>query len=359
MKSYCILKCIRIDVDDSYKWNDTLFFCNGLAENYTEQECEGFITLKWVKKLNKSDMRSIGEGSLIGNGKYVDEKYGIKFEMPDKNHIMLTVEQEANEWLIIAIELLLLKQDKTLIHAAAVEKAGNVILLPSWGGVGKTAIVCGLIRNHGWKLLGDDLVIIDKNNVYGFLKPFVIYPYHKNLFPELFSNNKKHTVKNLTVSRLMSKAIPSVKRILRHFPFVLAYLRKHNPQSMRVSPREIFSAEQLSVSGKPYLTVWLDRCNENDVIYHHISREELASRAATVSSLEIFAEKLNAVYQLCGCGIIDFDNSIQKIYGILIDFLNSSKTEIMQIPLSISIESVADVVYSNLSKGDVNPIWLP
>ena len=174
MKSYYISDYVQIDIDDSYKWTSTLFFNNGMAGEGRNERCKGRIFLEWVKSIDKFGTRPIGDGADIGDHVYIDEKYGVRFEAISESTIHLTVEQECNEWLVIAIELLLLQQDKTLIHAAAVEKNNKALIMPSWGGVGKTAIVCRLVREHGWRLLGDDLVVIDRTHVYPFLKPFVI-----------------------------------------------------------------------------------------------------------------------------------------------------------------------------------------
>jgi hypothetical protein len=348
MKSYYISDCIQIDVDDSYKWTPSLFFNNGLASTKSGLCCKGLIRLKWGKKIDKTDTRSIGDGAYIGEQIYIDEKYGVRFEYVSDNIIQLTVRQECNEWLVIAIELLLLQQGKTLIHAAAVEKDGKALVMPSWGGVGKTAIVCKLIKEYSWKLLGDDLVIIDENQVYPFLKPFVIYPYHKKLFPELFQKSEYHIIKNLAVSKFISKVIPTIKRIFRPFPFMLAFLRRHNPQSLRVAPQKIFSVDSISKGGVPSKIVWLDRSAQTNVVHTFISAGTLASRAASVSSVELFSEKLNCIYHLCGCGILNYDDTIVKINKIILNFAQRAQVEMLQIPVVVPIEAIGDIAYDIL-----------
>ncbi|MDD6146660.1 MAG: hypothetical protein PUB43_06440 [Oscillospiraceae bacterium] len=352
MTSFYIDDFIQIDIDDSYKWISTLFFNNGLAICGTNEKCKGKILLKRVSSIEKSDVRSIGDGAYIGDRLYIDEKYGVRFERIDSDTISLTVIQECNEWLVISIELLLLQQNKTMIHAAAVEKNGKALLLPSWGGVGKTAIVCKMIKEHGWKLLGDDLVIIGDNHVYPFLKPFVIYPYHKNLFPELFRAKENHTVKNQAISKLMSKSIPTVKRLLRPMPFLLAFLRKHNPQSMRVSPRKIFSPEQLSEGAVSDKIVWLERSVGNKIEHKEISLQELVSKAISVSSVELYAEKLNSLFHMCGCGIFNHDETIGKMTEIVTEFSKDADISTLKIPVDVSIDRVGDIAFEQLIKND-------
>ncbi len=355
MTYYSLCGLIEISVSDNYPWSDTLFINAGLAapSKAPFPKHNGKIRINKVSDLDLSDVRSIGDGAYIGNGIYIDEHYGVRFERRSDTEIILKVTQECNEWLMISIELLLLVQNKTLIHAAAVEKDGSVLLMPSWGGVGKTATVCRFVQDHGWRLLGDDLIIIDGDHAIPFLKPFVIYPYHKKLFPQLFeSGSDTHIVKNLGVSAMMSKAIPTVKRLTRPFPRVLAYLRKHNPQSMRVSPMKIFSKDQLSAGGAISKVVWLERCAGKDIISRKCGPSEIASKACMVSSVELFAEKLSSVFHMGGCGLFSYDETIGKLHGLLNDLFCKIDRAVLEIPLEVPIDQVGNTVYENVIEND-------
>ena len=349
MKYFAVYDLVGISVDDSYPWVDTLFLNQGIACNdeAAYQKCRKKIAIHHADALPMDDVRFIGDGAYIGDHIYVDEHYGARIEYREET-FSLTVTQECNEWLIIVLQLSLLACEHTLLHAAALEKEGKVLLLPSWGGVGKTATVCRFVRDYGWRLLGDDLVIIGEGRVLPFLKPFVIYPYHKNLFPELFKSGETHIVKNLALSNLMSRMIPGVKRMLRPFPRVLAYLRKHNPQSMRVPPQDIFTADQLSDGGIPVRMVWLERSMKSEPIFGSISPETLASKAAAVSSVELFAAKLEAVYHMCGCGMLLFDDVVLKMHEIILKTAAASACEMMEIPTSVSITDVGELIYRRL-----------
>lgn len=56
---------------------------------------------------------------------------------------------------------LFLESGHLLIHAAALEKEGHGILIFGPQNVGKTTVTIGLTKN-GWKMLGDDLCLIDR-----------------------------------------------------------------------------------------------------------------------------------------------------------------------------------------------------
>lgn len=349
MRYYAIYDLVGIEVCDEYPWCDTLFLSQGVALEGEDRynACRRKIHVRFEKKLPMEDVRFIGDGAYIGQDVYVDEQYGVRVEK-EIDGFNLTVTQECNEWLVIAVQLSLLAANYTLLHAAALEKDGEVLLLPSWGGVGKTATVCRFVREHGWRLLGDDLVIIGEKHVLPFLKPFVIYPYHKDLFPELFHTGENHTVKNLKISDMMSHAIPTVKRLLRPFPRVLAYLRKHNPQSMRVSPYRIFNEEQLSAGGTPKRMVWLERSTKEELQYSDIESTSLASKAVTVSSVELFAAKLESVYHMCGCGMLTFDDVFMRMHNIIKDTADRVPCSLLEIPTTVHITEVGEIIHRQL-----------
>ena len=353
MKYYSVYDLVGIRISDAYPWIDTLFITHGVAKEGKEdyQTCKQKISIHFHKELPMNDVRFIGDGAYIGENVYVDEQYGVRIERHPGKPLTLRVSQECNEWLVIALQLCLLECGRTLIHAAALEKDNQVLLLPSWGGVGKTATVCRFVREHGWRLLGDDLVILGQGEVKPFLKPFVIYPYHKDLFPELFQSGENHTVKNLAVSNMMSRMIPGVKRALRPFPRALAYLRKHNPQSMRVAPTKIFTPDQISTGGAPMRMVWLDRRMGHKVSYSPIPCETLASKAVSVSSVELFAAKLESVFHMCGCGMLHYDCTIGAMRQIILDEAQKVSCALLEIPVEISITEVGQIIYENLLEG--------
>ena len=349
MRYYALYNLVGIAVGDDYPWHDTLFINGVVNESETDYNtCAQKIRVSYRSELPMEDVRFIGDGNYISPNAYVDKEYGVRIEKLNDGWNLI-VSQECNEWLVIAMELSLLATNHTWIHAAALEKDGSVLLLPSWGGVGKTATVCRFVRNYGWRLLGDDLIIVGEQGARPFLKPFVIYPYHRDLFPELFSQGEKKIVTNLAVSSMMSRAIPTVKRVLRMFPRVLAFLRKHNPQSMRVLPHRLFTPEQLSEGGSPAKMVWLERSMKQEVHQEEITAEMVASKAVTVSSVELFAAKLENVYHMCGCGMVTYDEVFGKMHKIIMNTARLSACHLLEIPASVSIMDVGEIIYQKIN----------
>lgn len=71
------------------------------------------------------------------------------------------------------------QNNKTLVHAAGFKYKGRNILVPAFGGIGKTFLVSKLSENLTTSIYGDDLVLLDKNNViFPYHRPMCMYKYH-------------------------------------------------------------------------------------------------------------------------------------------------------------------------------------
>jgi len=346
---YSIAKIVGFDVEDSYKWQETLFFNYNLASiNENDYEsCKSFIKISYSHELQMDDTREIADGVYIGQGFIIDKEFGAKIEKKDFGY-HLTVSQECNEWLVVCFQLLLLENGYSLIHAAGLEKESKAMLLPSWGGVGKTATVVKMVKDNGWKLLGDDLLIIDsKGNVIPFLKPFVIYGYHEPLFPELFKQKRGIIIRNHSISDALRKFIPSIKKMLRIMPGLLAFARKHNPHSMRIKPSEVFFEEQLSKGAIVSQVTWLERLPAIGMV-KTLKNEQIVSKITAVTILEVFGERINAINIMCGSGIFNFSDLYVKMHNVISKSLEGITSTQLTIPTEVPIENVGDKVIEYL-----------
>lgn len=89
------------------------------------------------------------------------------------------------------IQMALAATNKTFVHAAAFSVEGKGLLLPAFGGIGKTFIVGRAVREKGVKMLGDDLVILSKSGyVFPYARPFCLYRYHRSVFSQYYRDNR-------------------------------------------------------------------------------------------------------------------------------------------------------------------------
>ena len=342
-----VLGIIGINIDDNYKWKDTLFLDEDVTSKEKEiyNKCKGFIKVKFCKEIKYNDSRKIEE-NIYGNEKYIyDYKKQAKIYFEDSNNCVIETSQEVNEWLIIMLQIMLLKYGYSFIHAAAVSKNKETLLLPSWGGVGKTACVSKLVKN-GYKVLGDDLNIITENGeIYGFPKKFILYFYHKDLFPEVFKKNAPKS--NSVINEIYTKIIPPVKRFLRFFPGLLAFARKHNPQSIKVSPIKIFGNDCIENKSVIKQIMWLERGKQSNE-FSNISNEKLVSKSVSVTLNEIFNENMNTILIMCGLGIINYNEIFINMHKIYDKAFYGKIINKLIISTEKSVEDVVDNVIKNI-----------
>jgi len=156
------------------------------------------------------------------------------------------------------LQFLLLQQGKTFTHSAAISVDGIGILLPAYGGIGKTAFISQAANNKRVKVIGDDLAILTKDGMLEpYLRPFCLYKYHKALFPDFFSNH--HIYHNKYIAWGWRACRSAANMIFSRFEMSSCRIPKNVATTgyVSVSPTRLFhdsSLEKSSVQiGKIYL----------------------------------------------------------------------------------------------------------
>lgn len=148
------------------------------------------------------------------------------------------------------------KQGKTFVHGASISTEVNGqrkgILLVAFGGIGKTCFVSQALQRDQVKLLGDDLIILDSDGkLCSYPRPFCLYKYHKQLFPDYFSKHKMK-IYNVKSSNYFLRGCRKIKRILG------MKLKQSSPYMM-VPPVEIFNKDKMELEAVPLEKLYLLR----------------------------------------------------------------------------------------------------
>lgn len=302
-------------------------------------------------KLPIYGMRELDKGILIGSDSLLDRRYGVLLRAPNESEIHLYATNPCLEWLIWSLQLLLLQAHCTFIHAAGIETAGRAILFPSWGGVGKTSLSQYFVEHLGWRLLGDDLVILSEQGIcYGFPKPLVIYPYHREIFPKVFANGYGPVIPE-TLNPLVARLIRRTKPLLRRFPKVLQLAREWNPQSVRIAPSRVYGMQRLALTSRVAAVVWLDRSQESSkpsIIPLTIGAIASKIAGSTLYELDSWCGRL--VNVASGVGLLPF----RSVYCNWIDTLECGLKEaaayVIQLPVDIAQKEIPIIVKRMLAE---------
>lgn len=135
-----------------------------------------------------------------------------------------------------------------LVHSSCVSKNNHAYLFPARSGGGKTVTSLYLVEK-GFEFLGDNFVVLDKDNVLSFLSPLNIFSY--NLAPIIKKNLKLKTEVILNLKHLLYKMTLGYAKVFTKINvqdiFPSSIVDKSKLDSIiLLMPKEEFSIEKIS-----------------------------------------------------------------------------------------------------------------
>ena len=186
------------------------------------------------------------ESSIYKERLFVDLERKTAFDL-EKDRMTFWVHKASWLSLPFILQFLFKQRNLTFVHAAGITIENKGILLPAFGGIGKTAFMSEAVKDERVKMLGDDLVLLDdRGYLHPYLRPFCLYSYHRTLFPEYFKNNKVK-YRNPT---LWNRGIRELKSIL-NIPYHSVL------EAKTVAPYHLFAPSKLAVEKVPINKIYL------------------------------------------------------------------------------------------------------
>lgn len=347
----------QLQVDASFAWRQVWDEAIGdVLEEGPDDSSESCPAIRWIhdRVLPAAGMRKLEERIYTSEGAVLDEYYRVRLEAADGYALVIKSDNPSLEWMAWSLQLGALVSGATFVHCAALERNGDAVILPSWGGIGKTALVEEFVRRRGWRLLGDDLAILSADGVcYGFPKALVIYPYHRSTFPELFADGKG-PVAPVGVNDLLTKMGVAIKPALRYFPAALQAARRHNPQSRRVRPSAVFGQEKLARHGRLRAAIWIDRVPGLESLRLRSDDGTLASRlmGSTLNEYDARCIKLSNIAM--GLGLIRARDFYDAWLRILDQGLMDCRRLLLDCPAKSSLTEMAGAVELALTESGIS-----
>lgn len=192
----------------------------------------------------RSDVPRIGDHSIAGQSYlFTDRQVFLRdyqlHLVRDGDRFVMASTRDLLPYVVPVIQWLLLQRECSLVHGAAVAIEGRGVLLPGWGGTGKTSgIVCLLRDMPGAAFLGDDYTIVTSDGrLLAFPKALFIYPYHHRLFPHVFKARHKPLVPP-AFSGVLEYVRTAVRPTIMAFPALERIARRITPEHMQVPARK-------------------------------------------------------------------------------------------------------------------------
>jgi hypothetical protein len=164
-----------------------------------------------------------------------------------------------------AIQCALLEHGAALIHASGIELDGHGLLLPAWGGVGKSTLAGRAVLHGRAKFIADDHTVIDQSGrMHLHLLPIHLYAYHAEQDPILRQ-------RMLSVCGPMSRWQWPVGKLLD---------RTHTVRW--VSPEDIFGRDKLAASAQIKQVIVMFRGDQDEFVWEPVDPAEAARPCAGI-----------------------------------------------------------------------------
>jgi hypothetical protein len=249
------------------------------------------------------------------------------------------------------IQQLFLSQGISFAHAAALQSpAGGITILAGCGGVGKTALSGFLVKEKGYKLLGDDMIAVTESGMcLAFHKAFVLKEYHRSVYPELFATRKYmslqrritrsaiwHLYANAPFREFIDKFLKS-KGVYNRIAFI-PFIRK---DYVDVVPAEkIFPASCLATQGPVAKTILLLRCSVPDFSIEEKNGTWMARRIFAILYEEL-ENDLKRLFEMGSLGLEDLGADFARARGILEKAVSRTPCSVLRIPQKATPEELA------------------
>jgi len=248
------------------------------------------------------------ENCLYFKDLFIDPKAKIAFKL-GANILELWVDR--NAWFSIPymLQILFIQRNLAFVHAAAISINGKGVLLPAFGGVGKTAFISEVAKAHSVKILGDDLILMDQRAfLYPYYRPFCLYSYHKDLFPDFFKCHKVIYKK----PTLLNRALRKLKYVLKVRDYsVYGYIP--------VSPFKLFDQSKIERTKIPLTHIFLLRKIRN--ISKPMICNSISPEFATNFCISVFIQEFSGLLKVIsnfliqeGRGFLPICESFLNIY---------------------------------------------
>jgi len=256
------------------------------------------------------------------------------------------------------IQFILIDLGVSLVHAAAVVDGNNrVTFFPGAGGVGKTALLGFLARDHNYRLLGDDIIgLSEKGECLSFPRSFVLKEYHRSVYPDVFErlniavpSGKSMPLNSRNAKKLVKENIPFLglsKSVLRRLGLLDVVAHKmlgdqaDGPAFLAaVSIENMFGCDAVADKGVLDNIVFLQRYAGEHFNVIPISEDALCSRMIAIIHHE-WVSVMRQFFTLGAFEIVDLAQYFNKTRKVMQSAVRGKRSNILLIPDQASPEEL-------------------
>ncbi|PYI65808.1 hypothetical protein CVV68_16390 [Arthrobacter livingstonensis] len=231
-----------------------------------------------------------------------------------------------------------------MVHAAIVNYRGAGMLMPVWGGVGKTSTVAKLVHIEGVQFMADDWGFLRSDGtVLGYAKPMFIKAHHQPIYPQLFEGPRKPLVpKGLT--KPLERASTMVHPVIVRYPRTAAFTRRWSPEHRMVHPEQAFGAENIASEAPACVAMFLERHSGPDAVLEPRSAEWMTTRIVGNFHTELPGVSRSLIEALGATGLIPLERYFADKAKVVRRGLGEIPCHVLKLPASWSADHASDHV---------------
>lgn len=240
---------------------------------------------------------------------------------------------------------------KALVHAAGLKYKNKNILIPAFGGIGKTFLVTKFSINPDVQVYGDDLILVDESaNIYPYLRPMCIYKYH---YDKYLKNRLRQKFYYMWPSLLFRIILRARMELVDRYGLKLNLFNRiaHRKGYITTEVTSIISESQVpKAGGNIDHIILIKRLNVKNISVQRIESKDALKRCYIYASSVIQHEwseyhKMLLTYTAFSC--IDILNSVKDSEYVINNAFSMAKyVHVINIPLNANDSDIESAVLS-------------
>ena len=259
------------------------------------------------------------------------------------------------ELLVMALPLIdriMVTKGAAMLHCLTAAYRGHGLLIPAWGGTGKTSTMSKLVKMDDFSFMGDDWAFLtDEGNLLGYAKPMFIKPYHYALYPHLFKKAHKPLVP-VALSKPISRLTTLLHPLVTQYPQLASITRRWSPEHMMVMPSQAFPDSSFSSAAPLAAALFVERfqSDSSEPVFEKHTKEWMIARLIGNFNSEMPKQSRVVMTTLGASGLVPIEKAFIEKTAILDKALQDKPCYLLRVPQALSPDQASDIIVDHIKK---------
>jgi hypothetical protein len=286
------------------------------------------------------------------NDIYVDIKRQIAIRQKSDKELEYWCKSSYGLSLPFIFQLILVKNNQSFIHSGAFSYGEKGVVMSAFGGIGKTAVLARVAYKEGFKVMGDDLNILNENgSILSYPRPFCLYRYHKPLFKNFYTKNRLTYLRPVLFWRVYGRFLKEIHQRTGINLEISKYITNWTGY-ITASPFNIFNMKDIELRSLPLDYAFIiGRHNKGSkVLITKASKEEFADFSLNVlyHEWDYMDKSLKGYLTFNKVGLSTYFENVKKIMKKSVS--NVDYIYKIELPISMKMEKSTEELFFQIQK---------